>query len=136
MSVRPFDERYAAALADSDVRAGLTAFQRGWRDNRDQAIASLEQQEGRSFDELRAELAAIKDGVIADWSTYLDRFEANATAAGAEVTRVSTPGEANAHITSLIRRPAPAWSSRASRWSRRRSASTSTSRPTASPRSR
>ena len=102
MSLRPFAERYAAALEDGNVRAGLTAFQRGWRENRDVAIAELEAQEGRTFDELRAELAAIKDGVLADWSRYLDEFEANATAAGAQVTRVATPGEANAHITSLI----------------------------------
>ncbi|MFO7961526.1 MAG: LUD domain-containing protein [Nitriliruptoraceae bacterium] len=97
--LRSFDERYATALADPDVRSGLTAFQRGWRDSRDAAIADLEEQEGRSFDELRAELAAIKDGVRVDWEHHLDTFTANATAAGAEVVRVATPGEANALIT-------------------------------------
>ncbi len=97
--IRSFGERYATALADPDVRAGLTAFQRGWRVSRDAAIAELEAQEGRSFDELRAELAAIKDGVLADWEPHLDTFTANATAAGAEVVRVATPGEANALIT-------------------------------------
>ena len=102
MTLRPFEERYAAALADDDVRTGLTAFQRGWRGSRDAAIEALEQQEGRSFDELRAELAAIKDGVLADWSHYLDEFEEKAVAAGAEVTRVATPGEANDHITRVV----------------------------------
>ncbi len=98
-TLRPFEERYATALADPDVRGGLTAFQRGWRDSRDAAIADLEQQEGRSFDELRAELAGIKDGVLADWEHHLDTFTTNARAAGAEVVRVATPGEANALIT-------------------------------------
>ena len=97
--LRPFGERYTTALADPDVRAGLTAFQRGWRQSRDAAIADLEEQEGRSFDELRAELAAIKDAVRDDWEHHLDTFSANATAAGAEVVRVATPGEANALIT-------------------------------------
>lgn len=97
--IRPFEERYATALADPDVRAGLTAFQRGWRVSRDAAIAQLEEQEGRSFEELRTELAAIKDAVLADWEHHLDTFTANATAAGAEVVRVATPGEANALIT-------------------------------------
>ncbi len=97
--IRAFDERYATALADPDVRAGLTAFQRGWRVSRDAAIADLEEQEGRSFDELRAELAAIKDAVRDDWEHPLDTFTANAKAAGAEVVLVATPGEANALIT-------------------------------------
>jgi L-lactate dehydrogenase complex protein LldF len=100
--VRSFEDRYAAALADPDVRNGLTAFQRGWRDNRDHAIATLEEQEGRSFATLRAELAAIKDGVLADWERYLDEFTTNATRAGATITAVATPGEANAAITRLL----------------------------------
>ncbi len=101
--MRPFDERYHTALEDPDVRTGLTAFQRGWRESRDAAIADLEAQEGRSFDELRQELAAIKDDVIANWDRYLDEFTANAEAAGAEVTRVATPGEANELITRICR---------------------------------
>lgn len=101
--MRPFEQRYAEALADPNVRNGLTAFQRGWRTSRDTAIAALEADESRSFDELRAELAAIKDGVIADWDRYIDQFTANATAAGATVTRVATPGEANEEFVRIVR---------------------------------
>lgn len=101
--MRPFEERYHTALDDPDVRTGLTAFQRGWRQSRDAAIADLEAVEGRSFDDLRAELAAIKDDVIANRDRYLDQFTANAEAAGAEVTRVATPGEANELITRICR---------------------------------
>ena len=101
--MRPFEERYAAALADPNVRQGLTAFQRGWRDSRDAAIGALEAQQGHSFDELRAELAAVKDGVLADWEHHLDEFTRHAEAAGSVVTRVATPGEANDHITRIVR---------------------------------
>jgi L-lactate dehydrogenase complex protein LldF len=97
--IRSFEERYTAALADPDVRAGLTSFQRGWRESRDAAIAALEAQEGQSFEALRGELAAIKDGVLADWEHHLETFTTNATSAGAEVVRVATPGEANRLIT-------------------------------------
>ncbi|MEX2548594.1 MAG: LUD domain-containing protein, partial [Nitriliruptoraceae bacterium] len=103
MTVRPFPERYAQALADPNVRTGVTAFQRGWREGRDSAIAALEEQEGRSFDELRAELAAIKDDVLANSEHYLAEFTANAEAAGASVTRVATPGEANERVTAIMR---------------------------------
>ena len=101
--IRPFGERYATALADPDVRGGLTAFQRGWRDSRNTAIADLETQEGRSFDELRKELAAIKDAVRVDWEHHIGTFTDNATAAGAEVVRVATPGEANTLITERMK---------------------------------
>lgn len=101
--MRPFEERYATALADPNVRTGLTAFQRGWRESRDTAIAALELQEDRTFDELRRELAAIKDGVIADWDRYIDQFTANATAAGATVTRVAGPEEANEAFVRIVR---------------------------------
>jgi L-lactate dehydrogenase complex protein LldF len=101
--MRAFEQRYRAALDDPDVRAGLTAFQRGWREGRDVAIADLEAAEGRSFDELRQELAAIKDDVIANLGRYLDEFTTNAEAAGAEVSRVATPSEANDLITRICR---------------------------------
>ncbi|MEX2504309.1 MAG: hypothetical protein WD378_05630, partial [Egicoccus sp.] len=100
--MRTFEERYETALADPNVRQGLTAFQRGWRVSRDAAITGLEEQEGRSFDELRGELAAIKDHVIAHWDHYLDEFTRNAEAAGSQVTRVATPGEANQLITKIL----------------------------------
>ncbi|MFA9446717.1 LUD domain-containing protein [Egicoccus sp. AB-alg6-2] len=101
--MRAFEERYEAALADPNVREGLTAFQRGWRTSRDTAIAHLEAQEDRSFDDLRAELAAVKDRVLADWDHLLDQFTRNAEAAGSQVVRVATPGEANERITSILR---------------------------------
>ena len=101
--MKPFDERLDTALADDNVRTGLTSFQRGWRESRDTMIGALEEQEGRSFDELRQEFAAIKDGVRDNWDHYIDRFTANATAAGATVTRVGTPAEANEAFVRIAR---------------------------------
>ncbi len=101
--MRPFQERYAAALADENVRTGLLAFQRGWRDTRDAQIAELEQRTGADFDALRGDLAARKDHVRAHWDHYLDAFTAAAEAAGATVTRVTTAEEANAYVTGLAR---------------------------------
>ncbi|QBI20207.1 4Fe-4S dicluster domain-containing protein [Egibacter rhizosphaerae] len=101
--MKPFEQRYAEALADENVARGLQAFQQGWRAGRDAQVAALEEAEGRSFDELRGELAAVKDHVLEHWDDYLDEFEARATAAGATVTRVGTPEEANRFIIELCR---------------------------------
>lgn len=104
MSIRPFPERTRTALDDPDVRTGLTNFQRGWRGGRDERIAELAASEGRSFDDLRAELAEIKDSVREDWEEHLDRFVDGATRAGAMVSRVATAREANDLILDVMQR--------------------------------
>lgn len=104
MSTRPFTDRTRTALDDPDVRTGLTNFQRGWRGGRDDRIAELAAAEGRSFDELRTELAEIKDAVRADWDTHLERFIDGATRAGATVSRVATAREANDLILDVMAR--------------------------------
>ncbi|HUH08525.1 MAG TPA: LUD domain-containing protein [Egibacteraceae bacterium] len=101
--MKPFSQRYAQALADPNISTGLLSFQRSWRAGRDAQIAELEAQNGRSFYELRAELAAIKRRVRDDWDHYLDEFTANAEAAGARVVRAATSEEANAYIAGLCR---------------------------------
>ena len=104
MSMRPFEERLRTALDDPDVRSGLTSFQRGWRGGRDERIAELSAAEGRTFDDLRSELAEIKDAVREDWETHLERFTDGATRAGATVSRVSTAREANDLILEVMQR--------------------------------
>lgn len=99
--MRPFAQRYADALADPNIDAGLLGFQRAWRGTRDTQIAELEELTDRSFDELRAEFAAIKAGVVAHWEEHLARFTEQATRAGARVVRVETPEEANRYIADL-----------------------------------
>lgn len=104
MSIAPFRTRLRRALGDPDVREGLTGFQRGWRVGRDTRIAELAAAEGRSFDDLRAELAVIKDAVRDDWGTHLDRFTDAATRAGAVVSHVRTAEEANDTILDVLQR--------------------------------
>ncbi len=97
----PFAERYRRALADPNVREGLLGFQRSWRETRDGQIASLEAITGRAFDDLRAELAAVKDRVLADLAGHVARFRARAEAAGATVVEVPDAAAANAYIAHL-----------------------------------
>ena len=102
--MRPFTERYRTALANEGLRDGLLAFQRSWRATRDARIAELEADREASFDTLRAELAAIKDRVIADLGRYVDEFERNAEAAGATVYRAASAEAANGYIRALLER--------------------------------
>lgn len=101
--MKPFEERYANALADPNIRAGLLPFQRSWRIGRDERMAELERITGRSFEELRHEFAAYKAEVIANWSQYVDEFRRNAEAAGSRVTEVATPEEACAYVASTCK---------------------------------
>ena len=63
---QPFGERYQRALNDERMRAGLLRFQRNWRAGRDASFAQYAEDGGKTFEELRDELAAVKDRVIAD----------------------------------------------------------------------
>lgn len=99
--MEPFEVRYRDALADANVRGGLLPFQRSWHETRDAQMVSLERQTGRSFDDLRAELADVKARVLADWPRYLDTFSERAEAAGSVVVRVTTPEEANAYVAKV-----------------------------------
>ena len=101
--MKPFEERYRAALADHNVSSGLLEFQRAWRVSRDTQMRELEQDAGRSFDELRRELAAVKDGVIADLPRHVAEFRANAEAAGTTVVEARSAAEANAYVAALCR---------------------------------
>ena len=101
--MKPFEERYRAALADQNVSSGLLEFQRAWRISRDTQMRELEEDTGRSFDELRREFATVKDGVIAALPGHIAEFRANAEAAGATVVEVPSAAEANAYIAELCR---------------------------------
>ena len=101
--MRPFRERYRTALNDHNVRDGLLAFQRSWRETRDERMDELEQIMGASFDELRSELASVKDGVIADLDGHVARFRAAAEANGIVVYEASSAEDANRYIAGLCR---------------------------------
>jgi iron-sulfur cluster protein len=102
--VKPFASRYWEAVADEGVASGLLAFQRSWQLSRDAQIGELEELTGRSFDQLRAELAETKRDVLANWQAYLDEFTRNAEAAGSTVVRVADAAQACAYIEGLCAR--------------------------------
>jgi L-lactate dehydrogenase complex protein LldF len=102
--VKPFAERYVDALADENIATGLLSFQRSWRESRDGRIAEVETITGTPFAELRAELAAAKRRVRADWEAHVAEFARTAGRAGANVVRVADAAEANAYVAELCRR--------------------------------
>ena len=101
--MKPFRERYRAALSDHNVRDGLLGFQRSWRETRDERVAELEELTGASFKTLRSDLASVKDGVIADLDGHVARFRAAAEANGAVVYEAASAEEANRYIADLCR---------------------------------
>ena len=101
--MKPFRERYRAALSDHNVRDGLLGFQRSWRETRDERVAELEELTGASFETLRSDLASVKDGVIADLDGHVARFRAAAEANGAVVYEAASAEEANRYIADLCR---------------------------------
>jgi L-lactate dehydrogenase complex protein LldF len=96
-----FDERYRGALANDPLSDGLLDFQRSWSNIRDAQLVDLEGILGRDTDELRHNLAEMKDRVIADLHLHLARFRESAEAAGAIVVEVATAAEANSYIARL-----------------------------------
>jgi L-lactate dehydrogenase complex protein LldF len=76
----PFDARAAAAFADEAAVARHDAAVWGLRAKRDAAAAAVP-----DFEALRERAAAVKDHALDHLDVYLERFEANAQAAGAQV---------------------------------------------------
>ncbi len=99
--MKPFADRYRAALVDENVSSGLLDFQRSWRETRDGRFAELEADTGYAFTALRDQLAAAKDAVVGDLDGSISTFREAAEAAGATVVEVATAEEANAYIASL-----------------------------------
>lgn len=88
--MRPWEERYRAALDDPNVRDGLLAFQRSWRLVRDEQFDALEHDQGLGFDDLRRAMGDAKRSARADLDATLDRFLERAEEAGTTVTTAAT----------------------------------------------
>jgi L-lactate dehydrogenase complex protein LldF len=101
--MRPFAERYRAALNDPNVRNGLLGFQRSWRETRDAQIEEAEQLTGSSFSTLRHNLAVMKDAVITDLDAHVAQFRQQAEAHGAIVFEADTAEDANRYIADLCK---------------------------------
>lgn len=107
-AIAPFAQRYWRAVRDSQLRRNLLAFQRGWRQSRQERFAEYVAADGRSgeeeFDLLRNRLAAAKDATLRDRALYFGRFKAAAEANGAVVYEAATPEQARGYVLELCRR--------------------------------
>ncbi|MFM2042333.1 MAG: hypothetical protein RLY86_909 [Pseudomonadota bacterium] len=93
-----FPENARRALADADLARALARFRTGFPLRRARAVAALPE-----FEALREAGRAIKDHTLAHLDLYLERFEAQVTAAGGHVHWAADAGEARAIIRSLCR---------------------------------
>lgn len=87
------------ALADTQLRRNLTHATRVIRAKRDDVVGELD-----DWQELRLAGAAIKDQALRHLDHYLEKFEAAATAAGAQVHWALDGIEANRIVADLVRK--------------------------------
>lgn len=93
-----FKSNARQALADPDLQQALTKMKVGFVVNRANAVAKLPE-----FDTLRDEGRDIKNHVLANLDTYLERFEAKVTENGGKVHWCRTADEARRTILDICR---------------------------------
>lgn len=93
-----FKSNARQALADPDLQQALTKMKVGFVANRANAVAKLPE-----FDTLRDEGRDIKNHVLANLDTYLERFEAKVTESGGQVHWCRTADEARRTILDICR---------------------------------
>jgi L-lactate dehydrogenase complex protein LldF len=93
---RSFKERADAAVADSGLKVAIERTTGNAERKRAVAVKAFPE-----FEAARARGRAIKDHVIANLDHYLETFERNATAAGAQVHWAATDAEARAIVTRI-----------------------------------
>ncbi|WP_295049534.1 LUD domain-containing protein, partial [uncultured Paracoccus sp.] len=92
----PFKERARAALADRTLKTAIDRTTGTAEAKRAVAVAAFPE-----FEATRARGRAIKDHVIAHLDHYLEQFERNATASGAQVHWAADDAEARAIVTRI-----------------------------------
>ena len=95
---RSFKSNARAALADETLQRALGNVKTGFIDKRIRAAARLPE-----FEELRDQARDIKAHTLAHLDFYLERFEANAVAAGAKVHWCRTAEEARDAVLEICR---------------------------------
>ena len=91
-----FDDRVELALADRNLKIAVERTAGTAEAKRTIAVDAFP-----DFEAARDRAAAIKDHVIANLGVYLERFEANAIAAGAKVHWARTADEACAIVIGI-----------------------------------
>jgi L-lactate dehydrogenase complex protein LldF len=94
-----FPEAAKIALADTQLRRNLAHATGVIRAKRDDVVGELD-----DWQDLRLAGAAIKDQVLRHLDSYLEKFEAAATAAGAQVHWARDSHDANRLVAELVRR--------------------------------
>ncbi|HRZ61581.1 MAG TPA: LUD domain-containing protein, partial [Rubrivivax sp.] len=92
----PFKERVSAALADRTLKLAIDRTTGNAERKRAAAVAAFPE-----FEAARARGKAIKDHVIANLGHYLEMFERNAAASGAQVHWAADDAEARAIVTRI-----------------------------------
>lgn len=94
---RQYKERINKALATPRLQQALHQFGDAYVAARQKAFADYD------FEQMRKEIAAMKDGVREDRQQLLEQFTRNAEAAGAKVFLARTAEQANTYIADLAR---------------------------------
>ena len=90
-------DRIAVALGNGQLSGALGRFKEAY------AVSRARAYEGIDFELLRDRLVAVKGRAAAHLSELADRFEAEATRAGARVFRTADPEEARRYVLDLCR---------------------------------
>ncbi len=86
-------------LSDANLQAALKRLQGNFVRGRAERVAEM-----GNYEEVRAAAAAIRDRALADRDLYLEEFERNATARGAEVHWAETREDVNRIVCEIARR--------------------------------
>jgi L-lactate dehydrogenase complex protein LldF len=86
-------------LSDANLQAALKRLQGNFVRGRAERVAEM-----GNYEEVRAAAAAIRDRALADLDLYLEEFERNATARGAEVHWAETREDVNRIVCEIARR--------------------------------
>jgi len=97
MAAADLKQRIADALEDGQLSGALGRFKEAY------ALSRARAYEGIDFELLRDRLVALKDRAASRLAELADRFEAEATRAGAKVFRTSDPEEARQYVLRLCR---------------------------------
>jgi len=98
VETRQFKDNARAALADENLQAVLSRFSGGFPVKRAQAVERLPE-----FESLRDAARDIKDHVLENLGTYLERFEAQVIANGGKVHWCRNDAEARETVLSICR---------------------------------
>ena len=100
--IETFSVRLQKSLSDPNVKEGLLNFQRRWKSNRSETIGILEEETGENFESLMQKVGEAKRRARSSTQS-LDRFKANAEAAGTKIIEAKDANDANSQIADILK---------------------------------